>query len=59
MLKRYVVRAESILTFEAVVFAKNEQEAWNKGKQIDGADFDCLDECDFKVFDVFEENENA
>ena len=59
MLKRYVVRAESIVTYEAVVFAENQQDAWNKGKELNSVNFDCLDECDFKVFDVFEESEDA
>ena len=59
MLKRYVVRAESIITYEAIIYANDEHEAWDKGKQLDGGEFDCLDECDWKVFDVFEEEENA
>ena len=59
MLKRYIVRAESIVTYEAVIYANNDKEAWNMGKQMDGAEFDCLDECDWKVFDVFEESEDA
>ena len=54
-MKKYIVRAESIITYEAIVYANNQEEAWQKGKSIDGADFECLDECDFKVFDVFED----
>ena len=55
-MKTWTVRAESIVTYETQIQANTQEEAWQKAKMMDGSEFDCLDECDWKVYDVFEED---